>query len=487
MGVVIPGRGHLDAAWFLPAIDAPGGFLILQGWFSTVGPPHPPVTAQLRLDGRPFRFACEEPRPDVAAADPAFATQSGFDVTLRLDAAPAERHLRLDFVAAGTPCAELEGTIADPTQEVEARAATLPPRRLYKLRNLILNERERLSHVAQVTALPVTGQIDPSFGCNLRCPLCQSHMIREQGYRLPNLKLDQLRAILDRYGEGLVRIWLSLWGEPLLNKQLAEAVRLCKAHDIWVMISSNMSVPLGDAAITALVESGLDTIMLSLDGATQATYQEYRREGDLVLALDNLRRLAAARRRLGMRTPYLYWRYLEFPWNRQEIAAARRLAAEAGADEFGVEPGVMTPQMTFSLAPRGRQVARAVAPELLESWHGLAARRAAQHKYFGCDYLYSAISVNSNGLVHPCCYVVAPGDAVGDAVGDAAARLRNAPVLRSARAALATVAAGAPGAVRAHAPCAACPVVASCDGHVVTQTGFRQLYEYLLHGTGIRW
>ena len=136
----------------------------------------------------------------------------------------------------------------------------------------------------------------------------------------------------------------------------------------------------------------------------------------------------------------------------------------------------MTPQMTFSLAPRGRW--------RRSCWRaGAGWRHAAQHKYFGCDYLYSAISVNPNGLVHPCCYVVAPGDAVGDA----AARLRNAPVLRSVRAALATVAAGAPGAVRAHAPCAACPVVASCDGHVVTQTGFRQLYEYLLHGTAIRW
>ena len=48
-------------------------------------------------------------------------------------------------------------------------------------------------------------------------------MIREQGYRLPNLKLDQLSAILDRYGDSLVRIWLSLWGEPLLNKQLARS------------------------------------------------------------------------------------------------------------------------------------------------------------------------------------------------------------------------------------------------------------------------
>ena len=107
--------------------------------------------------------------------------------------------------------------------------------------------------------------------------------------------------------------------------------------------------------------------------------------------------------------------------------------------------------MSFSLAPRGEVPTQSVEPALLEAWRGLAAQRAAQHKYFGCDYLYSAISINSNGLVHPCCYVVAPGDAVGDA-GEPVGHLRNAPVLRTARSALAAVAMGAPG------PCApTCP------------------------------
>jgi MoaA/NifB/PqqE/SkfB family radical SAM enzyme len=483
---VSPGSGYIDAAYFLPAIGAAGGFLVLQGWYSAHGPPHRAVTARLRLDGREIRFPCEDPRPDVAAADPRLSPRAGFDVALRLAAAPAEARVQVEFLAAGSPCETIAAAIADPVWEVEARADFLPPLRLRKLRNLILNERERLSHATDVTALPVTGQIDPSFGCNLRCPMCQSHMIREQGYRLANLKLDQLRAILDRYGDTLVRIWLSLWGEPLLNKQLAEAVRLCKAHDIWVLISSNMSVRLDDAAVAALVASGLDTIVLSLDGATQATYQEYRREGDLALALENIRRIVAHKRRTGSATPHLFWRYLEFPWNRHEIDAARALAAEVGVDEFGVEPGVLMDQRTYSLAPRGRARGQPVAPALLEAWRSRAAVRAGAHRYFGCDYLYSAISINSSGLVHPCCYVVAPGDAVGEADAPVA-RLRNAPPLRAARAAFAAVAEGKDGPVRAHPPCASCPVIESCEGHVVTQTSFRQLFDHLVYGTGIRW
>ena len=162
--------------------------------------------------------------------------------------------------------------------------------RLKKLRNLILNERERLSQVERVRSMPVTGLIDPAFACNLECPLCLSQMIREDRYTLPNMRLGQLDHILGQYGDYLVRIWLSLWGEPLLNKNLPEMIRRCKQHDIWVLISSNMSVPLDDAAIEALVASGLDTISLSIDGATQATYEQYRKRGNLGLALDNARR-----------------------------------------------------------------------------------------------------------------------------------------------------------------------------------------------------
>ena len=482
----VTGTGYIDAAYVLPARHGPGAFLLLQGWFSAEAPPHRPLTAEVNLLGRLYRFPCDAPRPDVARADPKLSGRGGFDVVLTLPAMPEAADLLITFFAAGTPIGGLTRPIAAPIREVAARAGALTQLRAAKLHNLILNERERLSHAIETTALPVTGQIDPAFGCNLHCPLCQSQMIRAQGYRMANLKLDRLGGILDRYGPTLVRIWLSLWGEPLLNPQLAAAVQRCKAYDIWVMISSNMSVPLSAARVTALVESGIDTIMLSIDGATQPTYARYRVGGDLGLALDNARRLLVERARQGRSTPYLYWRYLEFPWNGHEIAAARRLAAEIGVDEFRVETGVLTPETAYSLGPRGRVAARTVAPALEQNWRGLAAQRAARNQYFGCDYLYSAISINANGLVHPCCYVVAPGDAVGRAEQPAAA-LRNGGVLRTARAAFAAVAEQRAGPLRAAAPCAACPVVAACDGHVITQTHFVQLYEHLLLGTAIRW
>jgi len=481
-------RGKVDESYFFRSASGRGGFLVVSGWFTPVGAEnHQPIAATLRLGDEQWSFRWGLPRPDVAGADAQFSPHSGFAATLPVTRTPGPgSRFSIDFLAKDGHSGTLHCPVEFPEYEVEARASDLAPLRLKKLRNLILNERERLSQVERVRSMPVTGQIDPAFACNLECPLCLSQMIREDRYTLPNMRLGQLDHILGQYGDYLVRIWLSLWGEPLLNKNLPEMIRRCKQHDIWVLISSNMSVPLDDAAIEALVASGLDTISLSIDGATQATYEQYRKRGNLGLALDNARRLVAAKRRQRSATPHLYWRYLRFPWNGHEIEMARQLAVEIGVDEFGIEPGIMTQRTKHSKSSRPVDEKPLPAPaNLIARRQQQADRRRTEYRYFGCDYLYQSISVNSNGLVHPCCYVVSPEHATGRAE-DPVEAIRNGKVLRSSRRHYQQLARGKE-AGAAYEPCLSCGVVATEDGHVRTQTNFVQLYEYLLSGIPMRW
>ncbi len=482
------GTGYLDHASYLPRVGGPGGFLMVRGWFSLIGDPNTPLTATVRAGQHGAVIPCRRPRPDVQAANPLYSLHAGFDATVKLSGdPPSGAAVTIEFADGTADCGALTAAIQRPDQAVEQLAPRLPPLRLRKLCNLILNERERLSNAEVTTALPVTGQIDPAFQCNLECPHCLSEMIRQDGFTMPLMKPDQLDTILATYGDTLVRIWLSLWGEPLLNKNLPDMVARCKRHDIWVLISSNMSVKLSDGAIEALVKSGLDSIVLSVDGASQAVYEKYRRKGDLSLVLDNVRRLVATKRRLNSPTPYLYWRFLTFAWNRHEVDAARAMAAEIGVDEFGVEPGVLTPQARHSQAQRpAAERPRRQDGATFAQWRTLARQRERDHQHFGCDYLHASISVNANGLVHPCCYVVSPAHAVGDALSGAEA-LRNGTLMRSARRLFAAAAADTDVAPSGHDPCLSCPVVAHTGGHVVTQTSFAQAYNYLVHGAPMGW
>jgi MoaA/NifB/PqqE/SkfB family radical SAM enzyme len=480
--------GYLDSDYFLPAIGRPGGFLLVQGWFCSTDSEDVSLSADVRIAGSLVRIPCRDPRPDVAAADPAYKLHSGFNVTIPIPANVLhEDGFAIEFSSKGRPYGSLTGRVTHPDMEIDRHAGSLSELRLKKLRNLVLNERERLSQTERTASMPVTGQIDPSFACNLACPLCLSEMARQQGYSMPIMKAAELDHILEDYGDYLVRIWLSLWGEPLLNRRLPELIAKCKSREIWVLISSNMSVRLKDAAIEALVRSGLDAIILSIDGATQETYQEYRRGGDLALVLDNVRRLVETKRRLDLPTPHLYWRYLDFPWNRHEIELARKLAGELGVDEFGVEPSVNTPEVEHALTPRKpHEHRRKQNAGISATWQRFADERVSQHKYFGCDYLYQSISINSNGLVHPCCYVVSPEHAVGDAT-QAPDDLRNGPVMRASRKLIASFTGAGPAAHAGFDPCLSCDVMSSTAGHVNTQSSFVPMYRHLLLGAPIRW
>jgi hypothetical protein len=167
---------------------------------------------------------------------------------------------------------------------------------------------------------------------------------------------------------------------------------------------------------------------------------------------------------------------------------AREMAASLGVDEFGVEPGVMTPDTQHVLTPRKPdEQSRGQQAETSAHWQRHADERSRRHQYFGCDYLYQSISINSNGLVHPCCYVVSPEHAVGHAA-QAPDDVRNGSVMRAGRKLLASFAGPQPATQHSgFDPCLSCGVVNSTAGHVTTQSSFAPMYRHLLHGAPIRW
>ena len=294
------------------------------------------------------------------------------------------------------------------------------------------------------------------------------------------MTVPQIEAILGKYGDTLIRVWLSLWGEPLLNPRLPALIDRCKQYEIYVFISTNLSLPMTDNEAEALIASGVDVLNLAIDGASQPVYEMYRRGGKLALVLENARKLVAAKKKLASKTPTLLWRYLSFPWNEHEIEAARKMAKKIGLDRFEVSRGVLTQPIRASLRPPDDEAGQRWAQGKAGSeWRRLAAERQEAHTYFGCDYLYQSISINANGDVHPCCYVVAPYDRVG-VVTDSVEAVRDAPLLSANRRMFKTLQPGAGKVVAGSEPCKSCSVIAATDGHVITQSSFRELFEHLI-------
>ncbi len=195
-------------------------------------------------------------------------------------------------------------------------------------------------------------------------------------------------------------------------------------------ISTNMSVARFDAE--AYVASGLDYMILSIDGATQDTYARYRRNGDLQLVYRNVEALVSAKARMHRKTPIICWQYLAFTHNLHEIDLAAGISRDLGVDEFTVtRPFDVTwddPQLraadiereTFQFNPNTER-------DLGENWgafsHDLIAEAIekefeatgaatgtpgnyrnppAGDNVVTCHWLYKNVTMDAHGRIFPC-------------------------------------------------------------------------------------
>jgi len=193
-----------------------------------------------------------------------------------------------------------------------------------------------------VPCYPILGSIDAANLCNLRCPMCMVGN-RELDHPRGRMGLDVFRTIMREVGPALIHLELYRYGEPLLNPELPEMIRVAAREYLCrTRVSTNLAMPLADDAIRHLLDSGLDTLVVAADGPDQETYARYRRGGSVEAVLENLRRIVAARAaKADNRSPRIVWQYLVFAHNENRVAETRRLARRIGVDRFiAIEPSV---------------------------------------------------------------------------------------------------------------------------------------------------
>ncbi|MGD0131474.1 MAG: radical SAM protein [Bryobacteraceae bacterium] len=298
-----------------------------------------------------------------------------------------------------------------------------------KILNLFLARFHFQARSASVLSRPFGLVIDPSNMCQLACPGCV-HSDRSEEFQLfdwpkGTLSPDCFSALLKLYGPYAVGVYFCNYGEPLLNLATPKLVRLAKSYLIGTALSTSLSVRKFDAE--AYVESGLDFIVMSIDGATQPVYEKFRRNGDLELVFSNIRKLVSAKRQLRKRTPVLSWNFLAFEHNAHEISLAAGMARKLGVDRFRVvnpfdvrwdDPNMRPAPVKaglrrldrLSIASRPENwnpfpdsLDRAViANEFEKSWNVSGEDFPASEGHT-CHWLYKNIAMDAAGRIMPCC------------------------------------------------------------------------------------
>jgi MoaA/NifB/PqqE/SkfB family radical SAM enzyme len=264
---------------------------------------------------------------------------------------------------------------------------------IFKLRVNMALKRKRLHNY------PIQAYIEPTLFCNLRCPACPTGL--QLGLRpSATLKWDLFKSAIDEIGDYVFQLYMYNWGEPLLHRQTPEMIKYAKEKDIFVILSTNLSLKLSDEYIERLVRSGLDRLTVSLDGTTEETYAKYRLRGEFQLVRDNMARIQAAKKRLGMQTPQIVWQFLVFKHNEFQIEEAQSEFREWGADALSIEGAIMpVPPYDKGYEPSTIPKYNMYHPD--HHFH----QETQKHERSGrpCSWLYGVFVLNPNGKVSPCC------------------------------------------------------------------------------------
>ena len=289
------------------------------------------------------------------------------------------------------------------------------PRRLWNFTKYRLYGRR----AAAIPYLPIKLDIENISRCNFRCTTCQVSDWK-QGKRAGDMSLDDFRRLLDEQ-YGLVEIKLQGMGEPLMQgDEFFKMIRLARERRIWVRTVTNGSLLHLKDNFKKLIDSDVNEVQISIDGAKKSTFESIRRGADFETVLDNCRRINAYCRERGIRRTKM-WTVVQRA-NERELPELVDLAADLGFS---------TQVFALNLVDWGNTIWRArndavsvlrdfrldVARGLIERgrirgvkvqfWTAVERFQTGSPKTI-CPWPFERAFVSSDSRVVPCCVIANP-------------------------------------------------------------------------------
>lgn len=174
--------------------------------------------------------------------------------------------------------------------------------------------------------------------CYLRCKMCE-HTFFPKDYINQDLSLDTLKSVVDNVPN---LKWINLTGEgsAVLNPEFLDMIRYCKSRHIYVDFSHDF-YQLSDETARCFIESGVERIFVSLDGATKETYEKIRVGSDFNKVLWNIRRFIDLKEKYKSPTPEICFRMAIFKDNAHEVEQFIDLVRSlAPTKDYGDKPEI---------------------------------------------------------------------------------------------------------------------------------------------------
>ena len=173
-------------------------------------------------------------------------------------------------------------------------------------------------------------QIEVTTCCNGSCIYCP-HTVLKNGWTSRHMPLELFHELVP-FLRHTDLVYLQGWGEPLLNRDLFEMVRICKTRGKRVGFTTN-GMLLTEETIRILVDLGLDILGISLAGTTAGTHDRIRKGTDLNQVVSHLERLREIKAEKKIPQPAVHLAYLMLRSNFHELDGVLALARRVGAEQ----------------------------------------------------------------------------------------------------------------------------------------------------------
>ena len=254
----------------------------------------------------------------------------------------------------------------------------------------------RISRKPIQWGLPISLSVEPTTSCNLRCPECPSGL---RAFTRPTGMLQPafFGNLLDELSSTLTYLIFYFQGEPYLNRQFLDMVALAHQKGIYTATSTNAHYLTSDVA-RKTVESGLDRLIISIDGTTQEVYHQDRVGGKLDKVIEGTQQVVHWKKELRSATPHIIFQFLVVRPNEHQIEGVQRLGKELGVDEVKLKTAqVYGYEQGNDLIPTIDKYAR-YAPHADGTWR--IKNKLLNH----CWKLWHACVITWDGKVVPCCF-----------------------------------------------------------------------------------
>lgn len=256
-------------------------------------------------------------------------------------------------------------------------------------------KKARKTGIPEIKGMPLSISIEPTTACNLGCPECPSGLkqfTRDTG----NLKLDFFRKTLQEVKQDLLYMNFYFQGEPFINPQFLEMVKAASNEKIYTSTSTNAHF-ISENIATQVIHSGLDRVIVSIDGTTQEVYEKYRINGYLDKVLEGTNHLVEAKRK-HKKGPHIVFQFLVVRHNEHQIEEAKQLAKKMKVDAIQFKTAQIYDYKHGSpLIPENPKYSRYA--QQADGTYTIKNKLLNQ-----CWRMWHSCVITWDGLIVPCCF-----------------------------------------------------------------------------------